>query len=104
MALDSQFDETADGRRLKRLNVVDEHTWEGLACVAGRSVRRRRRVAVIERLTAERGTPGPMRMDNPGWSRTGAGFPSRKPTTRTGSTSGVLFNLSQQSDLRGSVR
>ena len=30
-ALDFQFDETADGRRLKLLNVVDEHTREALA-------------------------------------------------------------------------
>jgi putative transposase len=30
-ALDFQFDQTADGRRLKLLNVVDEHTRQALA-------------------------------------------------------------------------
>jgi hypothetical protein len=29
--LDLPFDETADGRRLKLLNIVDEHTREALA-------------------------------------------------------------------------
>jgi putative transposase len=36
-ALDFQFDETADQRRLKPLNVVDEHTREALAMRVGRS-------------------------------------------------------------------
>jgi len=31
-AVDFQFDETTDGRRLKLLNIVDEHTREALAC------------------------------------------------------------------------
>ena len=37
-ALDFQFDQTADGRVLKLLNIVDEHTREALAIVAARSI------------------------------------------------------------------
>ena len=37
-ALDFQFDQTADGRVLKLLNSVDEHTREALAIVAARSI------------------------------------------------------------------
>ncbi len=63
-ALDFQFDETADGRRLKLLNVVDEFTREALACTVGRSMDADGVVAVIERLAGERGAPGHLRMDN----------------------------------------
>ena len=35
-AIDFQFDETADGRRLKLANIVDEHTREALAMRVGR--------------------------------------------------------------------
>jgi putative transposase len=34
-ALDFQFDETTDGRRLKSLHVVDEHTREAWRCGSG---------------------------------------------------------------------
>ena len=37
-ALDFQFDQTADGRVLKLLNIVDEHTREALAVVAARRI------------------------------------------------------------------
>ncbi len=37
-ALDFQFDETADQRRLKLLNIVDEHTREALAMDVDRSM------------------------------------------------------------------
>ncbi len=40
-ALDFQFDETADRRRLKLLNIVDEHTREALAVRVGPILRRR---------------------------------------------------------------
>jgi transposase InsO family protein len=63
-ALDFQFDETADRRRLKVLNVVDEHTREALAMRVGRTCDADQVVAVIEALTAERGAPGHLRMDN----------------------------------------
>ncbi len=63
-ALDFQFDETADRRRLKLLNIVDEHTREALAMRVGRSCDADTVVSVIERLVAERGAPEHLRMDN----------------------------------------
>jgi putative transposase len=63
-ALDFQFDETADQRRLKMLNIVDEHTREALAMDVDRSMGADQVVAVIERLVHQRGAPRFLRMDN----------------------------------------
>ncbi len=63
-ALDFQFDETADHRRLKLLNIVDEYTREALAMRVGRTCDADQVVAVIEALVVERGAPGHLRMDN----------------------------------------
>ena len=63
-ALDFQFDETADQRRLKLLNIVDEHTREALAMRVGRTCCADEVVAVIEGLVVARGAPGHLRMDN----------------------------------------
>lgn len=63
-ALDFQFDETADRRRLKLLNIVDEHTREALAMRVGRHCVADDVVEVIEALVAERGAPTHLRMDN----------------------------------------
>ena len=63
-ALDFQFDETADHRRLKLLNIVDEFTREALAMRVGRSCDADQVVAVIEGLVAQRGIPEHLRMDN----------------------------------------
>ena len=54
-AMDFQFDVTVDGRTLKLLNVIDEFTREALAIEVDRSHRRRRVVAVLDRLAAEPG-------------------------------------------------
>lgn len=62
-ALDFQFDETADHRRLKLLNIVDEHTREALVMRVGRTCDADQVVAVIEALVSERGAPGHLRMD-----------------------------------------
>lgn len=62
--LDFQFDETADQRRLKMLNIVDEHTREALAMDVARSIAADDVVAVLERLVGERGAPAFIRMDN----------------------------------------
>jgi putative transposase len=62
--LDFQFDETADQRRLKMLNIVDEHTREALAMDVARSLTADDVIRVFERLVAERGAPGFLRMDN----------------------------------------
>jgi putative transposase len=63
-AIDFQFDETADRRRLKLCNIVDEHTREALAMDVGRTCTADDVVAIIERLVAERGAPQQLRMDN----------------------------------------
>ena len=57
-ALDFQFDETADLRRIKLLNIVDEFTREALTIHAARSI------DTVERLVAQRGAPTHLRMDN----------------------------------------
>lgn len=63
-ALDFQFDETCDQRRIKLLNIVDEFTREALAMRVGRSCTSDDIVTVIETLTATRSAPEYLRMDN----------------------------------------
>jgi putative transposase len=64
-ALDYQFDQTTDGRVLKLLNVVDEHTREALAIEVNRRIDADATVAVLDRLATERGTaPRFLRCDN----------------------------------------
>ena len=57
-AFDFQFDQTADGRVLKLLHVVDEFTREALAMLVARSIDADQTVGVLDRLVAERGAPG----------------------------------------------
>ncbi len=64
-ALDFQFDQTADGRVLKLLNVVDEHTREALAIVVARSITADATVAALDQIVADRETaPEYIRCDN----------------------------------------
>ena len=64
-ALDFQFDQTAEGRVLKLLHVVDEFTREALAIECKRRIDADATVAVLERLVAQRGTaPAHIRCDN----------------------------------------
>lgn len=63
-AFDFQFDTTADGRILKLLHVVDEHTREALAVEVARRIDADATVAVLERIAAQRGAPTLIRMDN----------------------------------------
>jgi putative transposase len=64
-ALDYQFDQTTDGRILKLLNVVDEHTREALAIEVNRRIDADATVKVLDRLVTERGTaPRFLRCDN----------------------------------------
>ena len=64
-ALDFQTDETADGRQLRLLNVVDELTREALAIEVGRSITADATVATLDRLIAQRGTASQhIRCDN----------------------------------------
>jgi putative transposase len=64
-ALDFQFDTTTDGRTLKLLHVVDEHTREALAIRVARSIDADHTVGVLDRIVGERGVaPELVRMDN----------------------------------------
>jgi putative transposase len=64
-AIDFQFDQTADGRILKLLHVVDEFTREALAIECHRRIDADATVATLERLVAARGrAPRFIRCDN----------------------------------------
>jgi len=53
-ALDFQFDTTQDGRILKLLHVVDEHTREALAVEVARRIDSDHTVRVLDRIVAGR--------------------------------------------------
>jgi len=55
-AFDFEFDQTADGRLLKILNVVDEFTREALAIEVERRIDADKLVNVLDRLVHQRGT------------------------------------------------
>jgi putative transposase len=63
-AFDFQFDQTADGRVLKLLNIVDEFTRESLEMLVERSIDADTVAATLDRLVAERRAPEHLRMDN----------------------------------------
>jgi putative transposase len=64
-ALDFQFDQTADGKILKLLHVVDEFTREALAIECHRRIDADATVATLERLVGKRGrAPQFIRCDN----------------------------------------
>jgi putative transposase len=63
-AFDFQFDQTADGRVIKLLNVVDEFTREALAMLVERNIDADTVAATLDRLVAERRAPAHLRMDN----------------------------------------
>ena len=63
-AIDFQFDQTADGRVLKLLNIVDEFTREALAMHVARRIDADQTVAVLDQLTMMRGAPAHLRCDN----------------------------------------
>lgn len=63
-AVDFQFDETADRRRIKLCNIVDEHTREALAIRVNRTCTAENVITIIEQLVAQRGAPTYLRADN----------------------------------------
>jgi putative transposase len=64
-ALDFQFDQTADGRILKLLNIVDEHSREELGGLVERRIDADRRVSALDDIVAKKGeTPEFIRCDN----------------------------------------
>jgi putative transposase len=74
-ALDNQFDQTLDGRILKLLNVVDEHTREALAIQVERRIDTDATVNVLDRLVIERGiAPQFIRYDNGRGSHSSGAF------------------------------
>jgi len=62
--MDFQLDPTANGRRLKFLNVIDEHTRFCLAIRVGRRCKAKDVVAVLEGLTSLYPAPTSIRSDN----------------------------------------
>jgi putative transposase len=64
-ALDFQADQTSDGRPIRLVNVIDEHTREALVMHAARSIDADEVVAQLEALVARRGrAPRFVRIDN----------------------------------------
>jgi len=63
-AIDFQYDETSDGRRLKLANILDEHPREALDIHVARSITSDQLIERLDLLAAERGAPGHLRMDN----------------------------------------
>jgi putative transposase len=64
-AIDFQADQTADGRPLRLINIVDEHTRQALTMSVGRSASADQVVGELERLIGARGrAPRFLRMDN----------------------------------------
>ena len=63
-AVDFQFDETSDRRRIKLCNIVDEYTREALAIRVDRTCTAENVITVIEQLVTQRGTPKYLRADN----------------------------------------
>ena len=61
---DFLFDATGDGRRLKWMPIIDEHTRECLALEVDRSVTSTDVIDVLDNLIAERGAPAFIRGDN----------------------------------------
>jgi transposase InsO family protein len=61
---DFLFDQTADGRPLKILPIVDEFTRECLAIVVGRSLTARDVIKALAKAGRERGMPEHLRSDN----------------------------------------
>lgn len=63
--MDFQFDSTTDGRPIKIVSIIDEHTRECLGGMVERSITGKHLVAQLDLLAAERGTyPAVLRCDN----------------------------------------
>ncbi len=56
-AMDFQYDHTIDGRQVKLLNIIDEHTREALSITGAHAIDADAVFAVVDRLTSERGHP-----------------------------------------------
>lgn len=63
-AMDFMSDALFDGRPFRILTIVDVHTREALACVVRVGFRAHQVVEELQRLVAERGRPGSLKVDN----------------------------------------
>ena len=63
-AVDFQFDATTDGRPIKLVSIVDEHTRECLGGLVDRSITGDVLIDELDRLAATRGYPAVLRCDN----------------------------------------
>jgi transposase InsO family protein len=63
-AVDFQFDATTDGRPVKIVSIVDEHTRECLGGLVDRSITGDDLIDELDRLATERGYPAVLRCDN----------------------------------------
>jgi putative transposase len=63
-AVDFQFDATTDGRPVKIVSMVDEHTRECLGGFVDRSITGEDLIGELDRLAAQRGYPVVLRCDN----------------------------------------
>jgi transposase InsO family protein len=63
-AVDFQFDATTDGRPIKIVSIVDEHTRECLGGLVEWSITGEDLIAELDRLAGQRGYPGVLRCDN----------------------------------------
>jgi putative transposase len=63
-AVDFQFDATTDGRPVKIVSIVDEHTRECLGGLVARSITADALADELDRIAADRGYPAALRSDN----------------------------------------
>lgn len=63
-AVDFQFDATTDGRPIKIVSIVDEHTRECLGGLVDRSITADRLIDELDRIALDRGYPAVLRCDN----------------------------------------
>jgi len=63
-AVDFQFDATTDGRPIKLVSIIDEHTRECLSSLVERSVTADVLIDELDRLAMQRGYPAVLRCDN----------------------------------------
>ena len=63
-AVDFQFDATTDGRPVKIMSIVDEHTRECLGGLVERSITADDLIDELDRLATQRGYPAVLRCDN----------------------------------------
>ena len=63
-SMDFMSDELFDGRRIRLLTIVDNHTRESLAIHVGQRIRGCEVVQVLERISKDHGRPQAIRVDN----------------------------------------